>query len=66
MEDGENLPLRTNDPLTNLIREDLDPYSISELDDRIALLKSEIARCEAKKSAASSHRSVADQLFKKG
>lgn len=66
MDDSENLPLRTNDPLTNLIREDLDPYSISELEDRIALLKSEIARCEAKKAAASSHRSVADQLFKKG
>jgi uncharacterized small protein (DUF1192 family) len=66
MEADENLPLRTNGPLTNLIREDLDPYSISELKDRITLLKAEIARCEAKVSAASTHRSVADQLFKKG
>jgi uncharacterized small protein (DUF1192 family) len=65
MEADDNLPLRRNDPLTILVREDLDPYSISELEERISLLKQEIARCEAKKSASASHRSVADSLFKK-
>ena len=65
MDSDENLPLRTNDPLALLVKQDLDPYSINELEDRIAQLKREIARCEAKKSAASSHMSAADQLFKK-
>jgi uncharacterized small protein (DUF1192 family) len=65
MEADDNLPLRQQDPLTLLMRQDLDPLSIAELDERIAGLKSEITRCEAKISAASSHRSVADQLFKK-
>jgi uncharacterized small protein (DUF1192 family) len=65
MEADDNLPLRRNDPLTILVREDLDPYSINELEERISLLRQEIERCEAKKSAASSHRSVADSLFKK-
>jgi uncharacterized small protein (DUF1192 family) len=65
MESDDNLPLRGNDPLAHLVKQDLDPYSISELEDRIAQLKREIERCEAKKSAASSHMSAADQLFRK-
>jgi uncharacterized small protein (DUF1192 family) len=63
--DDDNLPLRGDDPLSKLVRQDLDPLSISELDDRISALKQEIARCEAKKSAASSHMSAADALFRK-
>jgi len=63
--DDDNLPLRGDDPLEKLIRQDLDPLSINELDERIASLQSEIARCEAKKAAATSHRSAADTLFKK-
>jgi uncharacterized small protein (DUF1192 family) len=66
MEVDDNLPLRGNDPLTNLIRQDLDPLSISELDERIAVLRAEIERCEGKIAHSSSHRSIADQLFKKG
>jgi uncharacterized small protein (DUF1192 family) len=65
MDGDENLPLRGNDPLTLLVKQDLDPFSINELDDRIAQLQAEITRCQAKKSAASSHMSAADQLFKK-
>jgi uncharacterized small protein (DUF1192 family) len=66
MDADENLPLRANDPLTSLVKQDLDPLSISELEERIEILNREIVRCEAKKTAASTHRSVADQLFKKG
>jgi uncharacterized small protein (DUF1192 family) len=66
MEIDDNLPLRQNDPLTLLTRQDLDPLSITELEARIVTLQSEIARCTAKISAATSHRSVADSLFKKG
>jgi len=63
--DDDNLPLRGDDPLEKLIRQDLDPLSINELEARVAALQSEIKRCEAKKAAATSHRSVADTLFKK-
>lgn len=62
----DNLPLRGSDPLKQLLREDLDPLSIDELKERIGLLKTEIARCEAKVGTASSHRSAADALFRNG
>ena len=66
MDMDDNLPLRGSDPLKQLLREDLDPLSIDELKERIELLKAEIARCEAKIGAASSHRNAADALFRKG
>jgi uncharacterized small protein (DUF1192 family) len=62
----DNLPLHRYDPLADVLRQDLDPLSIDELDARIAALHTEIARCQTKKQAATSHRSVADDLFKKG
>jgi uncharacterized small protein (DUF1192 family) len=65
MDADDNLPLRANDPLTNLVRQDLGPLSIAELTERIKLLQAEIDRCEAHKSTASAQRSIADQLFKK-
>lgn len=65
MDSDENLPLHRNDPLTNLVKQDLDPLSVAELEERIVLLKSEIARCEGKIVFADGHRSVADALFKK-
>lgn len=65
MDSDENLPLRRNDPLANLVRQDLDPLSVAELEERIAALKNEIERCESKIAFANRHRSVADALFKK-
>ena len=65
MEIDENLPLRRDDPLNNLVRQDIDSLSVAELEARIAALKSEITRCEGKIAFASKHRSVADALFKK-
>jgi uncharacterized small protein (DUF1192 family) len=65
MDADENLPLRRDDPLANLVRQDLDPLSVAELEERIATLKSEIGRCEGKIAFANRHRSVADALFKK-
>ena len=65
MDDDENLPRNANDPLNLLVKEDLDPLSVDELDARIAVLKSEISRCEAKKNFAVSHRASAENLFKK-
>ena len=64
MDSDENLPLRRDDPLANLVRQDLDPLSVAELEERIATLKAEINRCEGKIAFATRHRSVADALFK--
>ncbi len=65
MDDDENLPRLINDPLSALVKQDLDPFSVDELEERINLLKSEIDRCEQKKSFAVSHRASAEDLFKK-
>ncbi len=65
MDIDENLPLRRDDPLGNLVKQDIDSLSVEELEARIGALKSEIARCEGKIAFASQHRSVADALFKK-
>ncbi|GAA0467424.1 hypothetical protein GCM10009096_05260 [Parasphingorhabdus litoris] len=65
MNDDDDLPRSANDPLAQLIKQDLDPFSVDELDKRISVLKNEISRCEAKKSFAVSHRASAESLFKK-
>ena len=52
-------------PIVELGKEDLDPLSLEELDQRVARLKAEIARVEAHKARASTHRSAADELFKR-
>jgi uncharacterized small protein (DUF1192 family) len=58
-------PSKPDDPLVALGRQDLDPLSIAELDERIAALRAEIARVEAHMAAATRHRSAAEELFKK-
>ena len=65
MEIDDNLTLRRDDPLNNLVKQDIDALSVAELETRIAALKAEIVRCEVKIAFASKHRSVADALFKK-
>lgn len=65
MDDEENLPRNANDPVALLIKQDLDPLSVDELNQRISMLQSEISRCEAKKSFAVTHRASAENLFKK-
>lgn len=65
MDIDDNIPLRRDDPLTNLIKQDIDALSVAELETRIAALQAEIARCEGKVAFASKHRNVADALFKK-
>lgn len=65
MEIDDNLPLHWDDPLNNLVKQDIDSLSVAELETRISALKAEIVRCEGKIAFASKHRSVADALFKK-
>lgn len=65
MEIDDNVPLRRDDPLNTLVKQDIDSLSVAELETRISALKAEIVRCEGKIAFASKHRSVADALFKK-
>ena len=61
----ELFPSKPEDPLVALARQDLDPLSIEELQSRIAALNAEIARVEAHMQQAQTHRSAAEELFKK-
>jgi uncharacterized small protein (DUF1192 family) len=65
MDFDDLLPKRAEDPLAQLTRQDLDPLSVEELQQRIATLEGEIARTRAKVDAAVNHRASAEQLFKK-
>jgi uncharacterized small protein (DUF1192 family) len=62
----DNEPLRRDDLLSQLARQDIDPLSVAELHARIALLEAEIARARAKISFAVNHKASADALFRKG
>ncbi len=53
------------DPLTALVKQDLDPLSVAELEARIATLTGEIARAREKIEAAVNHRASADAIFKR-
>ena len=64
--DDDDLPRRRDDALAALTRQPLDPLSVAELDERVALLEEEIARVKAHRAAATSHKAIADALFKKG
>ena len=58
-------PSKPGDPLAELGKQDLDPMSIEELNERIETLRAEIARVEAHMQRAQTHRSEAEELFKK-
>jgi uncharacterized small protein (DUF1192 family) len=61
----ELFPSKPGDPLVMLVKQDLDPLSVEELEERIATLEGEIARVRAKIEAAVNHRASAEDLFKK-
>jgi uncharacterized small protein (DUF1192 family) len=65
MDLDELFPDKPDDPLTLLTKQDLDPLSVEELHDRIAILEAEIARVKAKFEASVNFRASADELFKK-
>jgi uncharacterized small protein (DUF1192 family) len=56
---------RPADPLVLLRRQDLDPLSVAELEDRIAALEAEIARTRGKLAGATAFKSAADALFRR-
>jgi uncharacterized small protein (DUF1192 family) len=65
MDLDELFPDKPGDPLNLLVKQDLDPLSVEELNTRIAILEGEIARVKAKIEAAVNHRASADAIFKK-
>ena len=64
MDWDELLPSKPDDPLTQLTRQDLDPLSVDELHERIAILEGEIARVKAKLESSVNFRATAEGLFK--
>ena len=65
MDEDDFFSSKPQDPLTQVVKQDLGPLSQDELAARIEALKGEIARVEAHMATASIHRSVAEDLFKK-
>jgi len=63
-EDASPRP-RAGDLLKALAREDLDPLSVAELDERITALAAEIERVRSKRDRAINHKASAEALFKK-
>ncbi len=62
MEDGDR-PRPKGDAASRLASEDLAPYSQDELQERIELLETEIARVESHRLKAAAHRDAAESLF---
>jgi len=65
MDADENLPRRKDDLAAQLGKQDLDPFSVEECEERIALLEAEIARTKKRMQRAVNHRATADSLFKR-
>jgi uncharacterized small protein (DUF1192 family) len=58
-------PGKPADPLTELGRQDLGPFSVEELDARIEALREEITRVEDHMAEVARHKASADALFAK-
>ncbi|SFR85482.1 DUF1192 domain-containing protein [Sphingomonas jatrophae] len=63
MDPQEIFAKRADDPLAALAAQDLDPFSVDELQARIVLLEAEIVRVRRKLESAVNHRASADALF---
>lgn len=59
----DDRPRPKGDAASKLAGEDLSPYSIAELEERIALLEQEIARVQDHRGKAAAHRDAAESLF---
>ena len=65
MDMDEMFAKRPQDPLTLLVKQDLDPLSVSELRERVAILEAEIARVNQKIEGSVNFRASAEGLFKR-
>jgi len=57
-------PMESDALLDRLIRQDLDPLSVAELEARVTVLEGEILRTRNKLERAVNHRASADALFR--
>lgn len=65
MDMDELFAKRPEDPLTKLVKQDLDPLSVNELRERVAILEAEIARVNQKIQGSVNFRASAEGLFKR-
>ncbi len=56
---------KPGDPLTLMAKQDLDPFSVDELRERLEILNAEITRVNQKIEGAVNFRANADALFKR-
>ncbi|WP_375196584.1 DUF1192 domain-containing protein [Sphingobium sp.] len=65
MDMDEDLPRKADDPLAQLLRQDLGPLSVADLEARILALEGEITRTRSKIESAFNHKASAEALFKR-
>ncbi|WP_082545623.1 MULTISPECIES: DUF1192 domain-containing protein [unclassified Sphingomonas] len=65
MEPDDLFAKRPDDPVNQLIWQDIDHLSVDELEARITALEGEIERCRSKIKNAINHRATAENLFKR-
>ncbi len=65
MDLDDDLPKKGDDPLARLLRQDLGPLSMTDLEARIAALETKIARTRARMEYAVNHKATAEALFKR-
>ena len=63
MRDDDDRPRKA---VTHEIGQPLETLSLSDLDERVALLRAEIARIEAARAAKQAAQGAADAFFKRG
>lgn len=66
MDIDDTTPRKKDDLLAMAVVQDLDPFSVTELRERIVLLEAEIDRVKRKIEGAVHHRESANSLFKGG
>lgn len=65
MDLDNDLPRKADDPLAQLLRQDLGPLSVTDLEQRIKALEGEISRTRSKIEDAVNHKASAEALFKR-
>jgi uncharacterized small protein (DUF1192 family) len=65
MDMDDDLPRKIDNPLAQLLRQDLGPLSVADLEERIRALEGEIARTRSKIENAVNHKASAEALFKR-
>ncbi|HJT40431.1 MAG TPA: DUF1192 domain-containing protein [Sphingobium sp.] len=65
MDMDDDLARKADDPLAGLLRQDLGPLSVADLEARIKALEGEIARTRSKIEDAVNHKISAEALFKR-